>query len=58
MLPGGNGCDPLCVKAAPAQRLSSSDQQSPAPVASEVLQSLPSQNTQPAVVFSSGQYPP
>ncbi len=38
LLPGGNGCDGLCVKAAPAQRFSSSDLQSPAPVASVVLQ--------------------
>ncbi len=38
LLPGGNGCDGLCVKAAPAQHFSSSDLQSPAPVASVVLQ--------------------
>ncbi len=38
LLPGGNGCDGLCVKAAPAQRFSSSDLQSPAPVAPVVLQ--------------------
>ncbi len=25
VLPAGTGCDPVCVKAAPAQRLSSSD---------------------------------
>ena len=38
LLPAGNGCDPVCVKAAPAQRLSSSDHWSPAPVAPVVLQ--------------------
>ncbi len=38
LLPGGNGCDRLCVKAAPAQCFSSSDHQSPAPVAPFVLQ--------------------
>ncbi len=38
LLPGGNGCDGLCVKAAPAQCFSSSDLQSPAPVSSVVLQ--------------------
>ncbi len=38
VLPEGTGCDPVCVKAAPAQRLSSSDHWSPAPVAPVVLQ--------------------
>ncbi len=38
VLPAGTGCDSVCVKAAPAQRLSSSDHWSPAPVAPVVLQ--------------------
>ncbi len=38
LLPVGNGCDHLSVKAAPAQHLSSLDSQSPAPVAPRVLQ--------------------
>jgi len=38
VLPAGTVCDPVCVKAAPAQPLSSSDHWSPAPVAPVVLQ--------------------
>ncbi len=38
VLPAGTGCDPVLLKAAPAQRLSSSDHWSPAPVAPVVLQ--------------------
>jgi len=43
LLPVGNGCDPVCVKAAPAQCLSSSDHWSPAPVVLQFdsLQSFP-----------------